>query len=106
MRIEFPPCERAADPVIRVEGLRFGYTQVPLFEGLDLTVRRGDRIAIVGANGMGKTTLLRLIGGELTPDAGSIKLGRNAAMSLAVAPLTVGATMALAPTSPAVCMAA
>ncbi|MCA9552888.1 MAG: ABC-F family ATP-binding cassette domain-containing protein [Myxococcales bacterium] len=81
MRIEFPPCERAADPVIRVEGLRFGYTQVPLFEGLDLTVRRGDRIAIVGANGMGKTTLLRLIGGELTPDAGSIKLGRNAAMS-------------------------
>jgi ATP-binding cassette subfamily F protein 3 len=81
MRIDFPPCERAADPVVRVEGLAFGYTETPLFKGLDLTVRRGDRIAIVGANGMGKTTLLRLIGGELRPDAGTIKLGRNAEMS-------------------------
>ncbi len=81
IHIEFPPCVRTGDPTVAIEDLRFGYGDTPLFDGVNLTVRRGDRIAIVGANGMGKTTLLRLVGEELTPDAGRIKQGRHAQMS-------------------------
>lgn len=81
IHIEFPPCVRTGDPTVAIEELGFGYGDKPLFKGVDLTVRRGDRIAIVGANGMGKTTLLRLVGGELSPDSGRIKLGRHAQMS-------------------------
>ena len=75
--IRFAPTERAADTVVKIEGLRFGYGAVRLFDGLSLEVRRGDRIAVVGVNGAGKTTLLELIGGALTPEGGTISLGNK-----------------------------
>jgi ATP-binding cassette subfamily F protein 3 len=46
-----------------------------VFPGIDLTVRRGEKIGIIGVNGAGKTTLLRILAGELSADAGAIKLG-------------------------------
>lgn len=77
MAIRFPPVERTSDPVVRTEHLEFGYGSTPLFTGLDVSVRRGDRVVIVGPNGAGKTTLLRLLAGELTPSDGSVELGRK-----------------------------
>jgi ATP-binding cassette subfamily F protein 3 len=60
---------------VRIEGLKKAYGSHVVFPGIDLTVRRGERIGIIGANGAGKTTLLRMIAGELPHDGGTIKLG-------------------------------
>ncbi|MBI2375916.1 MAG: ABC-F family ATP-binding cassette domain-containing protein [Deltaproteobacteria bacterium] len=94
--LRFPPCERAGDVVLSIEGLSFGFDTAErersggappgdgprkLFDQLSLTVRRGDRVAIVGRNGSGKTTLLKLIANELTPSAGTLKLGVNVRQS-------------------------
>jgi ATP-binding cassette subfamily F protein uup len=61
--------------VIEARGVSLAYGGVPIVRGLDLRVIRGDRIAIVGPNGVGKTTLLRLLLGEIAPDAGTVRLG-------------------------------
>src|SRR5699024_10151143 len=52
----------------------------PLFQKLDLMVEVGERIAVIGPNGIGKTTLLRTLMGEITPDAGRVKWSENAAI--------------------------
>ncbi|MBI4819394.1 MAG: ABC-F family ATP-binding cassette domain-containing protein [Deltaproteobacteria bacterium] len=75
--LKFPPSERAGDVVLSIDRLTFGFGEEGLFDGLNLTVRRQDRIAIVGRNGAGKTTLLKLIAGELEPRSGTIRLGQN-----------------------------
>ena len=75
MRFSFPPCERAVNEVIKIEGVKKAYGSHVVFPGIDLTVRRGEKIGIIGVNGAGKTTLLRMIAGELPQDAGTIKLG-------------------------------
>ncbi len=75
MRFSFPPTSRTASDVIRVEGLRKAYGSHVVFPGVDLTVRRGEKIGIIGVNGAGKTTLLRMIAGELPYDAGAIRMG-------------------------------
>jgi ATPase subunit of ABC transporter with duplicated ATPase domains len=66
---------------LEVEGLGKGYDEEPLFSGLDLMVEVGERIAIIGPNGIGKTTLLRTLVGEerngLTPDSGEVKWSEN-----------------------------
>ena len=77
MRFEFPPCERAGDVVLRVEGLRKAYGDHVVLADVDLTVRRGEKIGIIGVNGAGKTTLLRAIAGELPIEAGSINFGNR-----------------------------
>ena len=75
MRFSFPPTKRAVGEVVRVEKLRKAYGDHVVFPGLDLTVRRGEKIGIIGVNGAGKTTLLKMIAGELSADAGAIKIG-------------------------------
>ena len=67
-----------SEPIIEVAGLSFGYAgQPPVFDQLDFTLRRGDRIGLVAPNGSGKTTLFHLIIGLLKPQAGVIRfLGR------------------------------
>jgi len=67
--------------VLRVKRLSKSFDGKTLFKDLDLDVNRGDRIAIIGSNGVGKTTLLRCLIGELKPDAGTIKWGENALWS-------------------------
>lgn len=62
--------------VVKAEGVRFGYDkQNPLIRDLDLQIMRGEKVGIIGPNGCGKTTLLKLLLGELQPDAGTIQLG-------------------------------
>lgn len=71
--LTFDNVRRAGDFVLRVEALSFH----GLFAGLTFHLRRGERLAIVGANGSGKTTLLRLLAGQKQPDAGTVQLGTN-----------------------------
>jgi len=77
MRFEFPPCERGGDVSVRVEGLRKAYGEHVVLEGVDLVVRRGEKIGIIGVNGAGKTTLLRAIAGEIPIEAGTISFGNR-----------------------------
>jgi len=77
MRFAFPPTSRTVNDVIRIEGLKKAYGTHVVFPGIDLTVRRGEKIGIIGVNGAGKTTLLRMIAGELPHDGGTIKLGNG-----------------------------
>jgi ATP-binding cassette subfamily F protein 3 len=75
MRFSFPSTEKPVSEVIRVDQLKKAYGDHVVFPGLDLTVRRGEKIGIIGVNGAGKTTLLRMLAGELKHDSGTIKLG-------------------------------
>ena len=77
MRFSFPPTSRTVADVIRVEGLKKAYGEHVVFPGIDLTVRRGEKIGIIGVNGAGKTTLLRMLAGELPHDAGQIRIGNG-----------------------------
>jgi phospholipid/cholesterol/gamma-HCH transport system ATP-binding protein len=66
------------DILVRIRGLEFRRGRRIIFDGVDLDIRKGCVTAIMGPSGTGKTTLLKLIGGQLRPDAGSIEVaGRN-----------------------------
>jgi len=67
--------------ILRAEGLTKAFDGNTLFKDFRLDVYRGDKIAIIGGNGVGKTTLLRCLIGELEPDSGSVKWGDNASWS-------------------------
>ena len=74
----FAPAPRTGDIVLDARGLGAERGGRGLFAGIELLVRRGDRIGIVGANGSGKTTLLRILAGRGAPgDAGEVKRGTN-----------------------------
>ncbi len=74
--IRFPKAERSGDFVIRAEGLAKSYDR-PLFQNVDLSIQRGERWALHGPNGCGKTTLLRCLLERIQPDRGQIKLGQG-----------------------------
>ena len=78
MRLRLPEPERASRVVIEAEGLDKSYGETRVFQGARLVVERGDRLALVGPNGVGKSTLMRLLSGEELPDAGELELGHNA----------------------------
>jgi ATPase subunit of ABC transporter with duplicated ATPase domains len=65
---------------LEVKHLAKGFGEVPLFKNLNLTVEAGERVAIIGPNGIGKTTLLRTLAGELPPDSGTVKWSENASL--------------------------
>jgi phospholipid/cholesterol/gamma-HCH transport system ATP-binding protein len=64
----------AADVLVEIRGLHFSRGNRKIFDGVDIDIRRGQVTAIMGPSGTGKTTLLRLIGGQLRPDGGSIRV--------------------------------
>ncbi|MCE8509017.1 ATP-binding cassette domain-containing protein [Ruegeria pomeroyi] len=63
--------------VIEAQGLTKAFDGKPILRGLDLTVLRGDRVAFVGPNGVGKTTVLKMLLGQVEPDSGTVRLGTN-----------------------------
>jgi ATP-binding cassette subfamily F protein uup len=69
--------QRSGALVCDVEDVTFGYTDKPVFRDFSTTIMRGDKIGIIGPNGAGKTTLLRTLLGQLTPQAGTVRLGTN-----------------------------
>src|SRR5262245_6913295 len=69
--------ELSGRKVIEVHNVSHGYDGRPLLKDFSLRVMRGDRIGIIGNNGVGKSTLLKILLGELAPDSGSVKLGTN-----------------------------
>jgi ATP-binding cassette subfamily F protein uup len=73
---------KSGKKVIEAEGLAKSYDGNAIVTGVDLTVHRGDRVAFVGPNGVGKTTLIKMLLGEVDPDAGWVKHGTN--LSVAV----------------------
>ncbi|MFB7812936.1 ribosomal protection-like ABC-F family protein [Paenibacillus chitinolyticus] len=62
----------AARTLLRAENLRLAFGEMPLFEGLNVTMERGDRLAVLGPNGAGKSTLLKLLLGRIEPDSGEV----------------------------------
>lgn len=63
--------------VIEATGLTKSFGDTPIIRDFSITIQRGDRVAFVGPNGVGKTTLIRILMGEIEPDSGTVKLGTN-----------------------------
>jgi ATPase subunit of ABC transporter with duplicated ATPase domains len=79
IRFLVDPKEKLHRLALEAKGLAKGYEKGrPLFQGLDLTIEAGEKVAIIGPNGVGKTTLLRCIAGNLEADAGSVKWAEKA----------------------------
>ena len=76
-RIHIGESEKSGRKVIRIKNINYQYTDEPLINNFSLNIQRGDRIGIVGNNGIGKTTLLRLLLGKIEPNSGTVKLGTN-----------------------------
>ena len=75
--VKFPPAPRSGDVVYKAVGLDAGYPGKVVFRGADIEIKRGEKVALVGRNGEGKTTLMRIIAGELEPLGGESRLGHN-----------------------------
>lgn len=75
MRIHLTPRIISGNDVLTVRGLSKAYSGVSLFENQDFEIHRGERVAIIGSNGTGKTTILKIINGLVEADHGSIALG-------------------------------
>ncbi|GMH81843.1 hypothetical protein TrST_g8348 [Triparma strigata] len=73
-KFRFPPAPRLSDSVAEISGVTHGYPGNPLFTDCEMTIERGDRVALLGPNGSGKSTLLRLVVGTETPEQGTAKL--------------------------------
>ncbi len=75
--IYIPPGPRLGDTVLEVEGLRKGFGDKILIDGLSFSLPAGGIMGVIGPNGAGKTTLFRMIAGTEQPDAGSVRLGET-----------------------------
>ena len=77
VRFSFETRRRTGDDVLFAKELSKGFEGRTLFEHFNLHLRAGDRVALIGANGVGKTTLLNIITGKLPPDSGTVVFGSN-----------------------------
>ena len=76
MRLKFPPCLRSGDYPVICDGVRKDYGRHTVFSDVTLTIKRGEKVAFVGKNGEGKSTLVKCIMGEI-PFTGTLKIGHN-----------------------------
>lgn len=77
LNVKFPPAQRSGDVVFKASDLTVGYPQKVVFRNADIEIRRGEKVALVGRNGEGKTTLMRVLMGELEPISGEARRGHN-----------------------------
>jgi len=77
VKFEFRVPPRSGDQVAVIEDVYKSYGSRVIYQGFNLTVRRGERWAVMGRNGAGKTTLLKMIAGVSAPDSGSVRLGAS-----------------------------
>ena len=77
LAVKFPPAPRSGDIAYKAVDMRVGYGTKVVFDDAQIEVRRGEKVALVGRNGEGKTTLMRVIMNELDPMAGESKVGHN-----------------------------
>ena len=77
LNIKFPPAPRTGQIVAEVKGVGKAFGEKRIFSGAEFTIERGQKIALVGRNGEGKTTFARMLVGELEQSEGEIKLGAN-----------------------------
>ncbi len=75
--VKFPPAPRSGDMVYKSSGLCAGYPDKIVFSHADMEILRGQKVALVGRNGEGKTTFMRVLTGELKPISGESRLGYN-----------------------------
>ena len=80
LTVKFPPAPRAGDVVFKASGITVGYPGKVVFTDADIEVKRGEKVALIGRNGEGKTTLIRVVTGELTPLEGEAKRGYNVSL--------------------------
>ncbi len=80
VKFTFKDPPRSGDQVAVIEGLGKAYGKRVIYEDFNLTIRRGERWAVMGRNGAGKTTLLKMLAGALAPDAGDVRLGASLKM--------------------------
>jgi len=77
VKLQLDEGQRSGQLVIEAKELGFAFPDKQLFTGLNLRIMRGDRIGLIGPNGTGKTTLLKILTGELQPSAGNLRHGTN-----------------------------
>ena len=77
VRYSFPEPPRSGSEVIKLTNVSKSYGDIVVYRGMDLTLSRGDRVALVGPNGAGKTTMLKILAGVVPVDAGERKTGHN-----------------------------
>jgi ATPase subunit of ABC transporter with duplicated ATPase domains len=80
VKFDFRVPPRSGNMVAVIEDLHKSYGSRVIYEGFNLTIRRGERWAVMGRNGAGKTTLLKMIAGASAPDAGNVRLGASLTM--------------------------
>lgn len=76
----FPDVPQSGREVVSIRGVSKRFDEKTLYQDINLMVLRGERIAIIGPNGCGKTTLLRMVAGEIEPDTGTVSLGHGVNM--------------------------
>jgi ATP-binding cassette subfamily F protein 3 len=77
MKLVFPPAERSGQIVVNAEGLSKSYGKLNVLSNVDFQLERGNKVAFVGQNGQGKTTLAKIITGKLDFEKGNIDIGHN-----------------------------
>ena len=77
LTLKFPPAQRSGDVVFKGTDLTVGYPQKVVFSHAGIEIKRGEKVALIGRNGEGKTTLMRVLMGELEPMEGEARLGHN-----------------------------
>ena len=75
--IQIQEAQKSGQLVAEAKQVTFGYATQPVVENFSTTIMRGDRIGVIGPNGVGKTTLIKLLLGQLNPQSGSVRLGTN-----------------------------